>query len=81
VPSKPKASDPRKPKPLPGEPLTCELCGQDPESIAFDPDQCGSECPFRRSPSDRTAMTLGSPLVSPEFPGCDGAGRSVSAQD
>jgi hypothetical protein len=48
VSAKPKASDPPKPKPLPGEPLTCELCGQDPESLAFDPNQCRSECPFKR---------------------------------
>jgi hypothetical protein len=41
--------DRQKSKPLPGEPLACEVCGQDPESLAFDPDQCRGDCPFERS--------------------------------
>lgn len=32
----------------PGELLTCEVCSQQPESIAFDPDECCEECPFRK---------------------------------
>jgi hypothetical protein len=36
-------------KALPGDLLVCEVCGQQPESVAFDPDQCRRECPFKRS--------------------------------
>lgn len=35
-----------KPKRLPGKLLTCDLCGQQPESLAFDPDECRDNCPF-----------------------------------
>jgi ferredoxin len=34
---------------LPGELLTCELCGQQPESIAFIWDECREKCPFGAS--------------------------------
>jgi hypothetical protein len=51
VSSKPKPTDRRKSerKPPPGDLMVCELCGQQPEAIAFDPDQCRDECPFKRS--------------------------------
>jgi hypothetical protein len=39
-----------KSKQRPGELLTCELCGQKPESIAFDPEACLEECHFKRDP-------------------------------
>lgn len=29
--------------------LTCELCGQQPESIAFDRDECRAGCPFMKA--------------------------------
>jgi hypothetical protein len=35
---------------FPGELLTCELCGQQPESIAFDIDECPDDCLFKRLP-------------------------------
>jgi hypothetical protein len=41
----------------PGELLTCELCGQQPESIAFDVDECRDECPFRSGARDDGAIT------------------------
>jgi hypothetical protein len=35
-------------KPLPGECSRCEFCGQRPDSIAFDLDECRDPCPIRR---------------------------------
>jgi hypothetical protein len=34
---------------LPGAFSICEFCGQQPESIAFDPDECRDPCPTRRA--------------------------------
>jgi hypothetical protein len=53
MPSKRKINDTPKPKLPPGELPTCKLCGQQPESIAFDPDECRDECPFRRTDVSR----------------------------
>jgi hypothetical protein len=33
---------------LPGAFSICEFCGQQPESIAFDPDECRDRCPIKR---------------------------------
>ena len=32
---------------LPGELLTCEICSQQPESLAFDIHECRDSCPLR----------------------------------
>jgi len=41
-------SNSKAPRP-PGELLICELCGQQPESIAFDPDGCRDDCLFKQN--------------------------------
>jgi len=41
---------------LPGELLTCELCSQQPESLAFDTHECRDSCPLRLA--ERQAPSL-----------------------
>jgi hypothetical protein len=50
-------------RPLPGESPRCEFCGQRPDSITFDLDECRDPCPIKRAA--HAAVMPADDLVAP----------------